>query len=224
MRSWLRFSLRWLIAAMAFLAVLVSHIKTSLDLRQARREIASQQAELKQLRDELGVFEVTDPAKAHAIFVRRTEDKAWRWRVYLPPGRRYMMKWAVDDIPGRGELASQWEGQHFEPLPLERSTFNVDLYLRKGADGKWRWFVRYPWGELSRELPETHSVVAPQEPVALNTDIAGRMEVTVSDLREPLVLFRYQVIPQAEFDAAQTQGKMPEGPHDGVQVWIELAK
>jgi len=223
-RPWVRFSLRWLIVAMAFLAVLVSHVKTSLDLRQSQIEINRRQAELKLLRDELGVFEVTDPAKAHVIFVRQNEDKSWRWRVYLPPGGPYMMKWAIDDIPGEG-LATQWEGQNFQIRPLESSTFNVDVFLRRGADGRWRWFVRYPWGEKQHELPDNYMLLAPSQPITIISDPRLRTaSVTTSDLGQPLVLFRYRVIPKVEFDAAQAQGKVPEGPYDGIMVWLERAK
>ena len=223
-RRWLRFSLRWLIVAMAFLAVLVSHVKTSLDLRSAHLTIARQQAELKQLRDELGVFEVTDPTKVHVIFVRQNEDMSWRWRVYLPPKDRYMMKRAIEQIPGEG-LATQWHGQNFQIFPVESSTFNVDVFLRRGADGKWRWLVRYPWGEGQHELPDDHSLIAPSEPIVISGDPRGRPgRVEISDPRQPLVLFRYRVIPQAEHDAAQAQGEVPLGPYDGIMVWIEPAK
>jgi hypothetical protein len=221
---WLRYSLRWLLVAIAFLAVVVSHVKTSLDLRQSQRTSSRQQAELKQLRDELGIFEVHDRTKAHVVFVRQTEDKAWRWRVYLPPGGRYMMKWAIDAIANEG-LSSEWEGQNFQPIPKEASTFNVDVFLRQGADGKWRCFLRYPWGELTRELPEEHVLVSPMEPTVFRGDPHFRAgQLTLSDPREPLVLFRYQVMPQADNDAAQAKGEQPDGPFPGIMVWIEPAK
>jgi hypothetical protein len=223
-RPRLRFSLRWLLIAMAFLAVVVSHLNTSLKLRQADATIARQQAQLKQLRNELGVFEITDAAKAHVLFVRQTEDKAWRWRVYLPPSGDYMMKWAIDEIPSEG-LSSQWEGQSFQPHPKELSTFNVDVFLRKGADGKWRWFLRYPWGELTRELPDDHVLLAPSQPIVISGDLRNRSaQVTLCDPRKPVVLFRYQLMPQADFDAAQAQGRQPDGPFPGIMVWIEPAK
>jgi|GEM_PF-4621268 len=223
-RPRLRYSLRWLLVAMAFLAVVVSHVKTSLDLSHSRQTISEQQAELKRLRDELGVFEVNDVTKAHVIFVRQTEDKAWRWRVYLPPGSHYMMKWAIDAIPNE-DLASEWEGQNFQPHPHELATFNVDVFLRKGADGKWRWFLRYPWGELTRELADDHVLLAPSEPIVISGDPGNRSaQVAISDPRKPVVLFRYQVMPQADFEAAQGQGRKPDGPFPGIMVWIEPAK
>jgi len=209
---------------MAFLAVVVSHLNTSLNLRNAQRTISRQQAELKQLREELGVFEVNDRTKAHFIFVRQTEDQAWRWRVYLPAGGNYMMKWATDAIPNEG-LSSEWEGQNFQRFPKDDLTFNVDVCLRKGADGKWRWFVRYPWGEFSRELPEEHMLLSPMQPTVTSGDPRRRPgQLTIRDPREPLVLFRYQVKPQADHEAAQAKGQLPVGPYPGIMVWIEPAK
>ncbi len=220
----LRYSLRWLLVAMAFLAVVVSHVNTSLNLRQAEQTISRQQADLKRLRDELGVFEISDFTKTHIIFVRQNEEKAWRWRVYVPPGGRYMMKWAIDEIPNDG-LASQWEGQNFQPNPQERSTFTVDVFLRKGADGKWRVFLRYPWGELKRELPEDHVLISPTQPIVLLGNPGSHPgQLSLCDPRQPLVFFRHRVVPQTEFDSAQAKGELPPGPFPGIMVWIEPAK
>jgi hypothetical protein len=135
-----------------------------------------------------------------------------------------MLKWAVDAIPNKG-LASGWEGQNFQPIPKEFSPFNVDVFLRQGADRKWRWFLRYPWGELTRELPEDHLLVSPKLPIVMHGAPRSRPgQLAVSDPRQPLVLFRYQANPQGGFDAAQAQGMLPEGTHPGIMVWIEPAK
>ena len=221
---WPRFSLGALIAVIAFVAISVSHFNTSLNLRHAQEVIARQQAELSRHRSELGVFEVKDRSKAHVIFVRQLDDKAWRWRVYLPPTRRYMMKWATDEVPSEG-LSSLWEGQNFQPIPQDSSTFNVDVFLRRGSNGKWRCILRYPWGELTRELPDGHSLISPEHPVVIRGDPGYRPgELILSDLHQPFVLFRYQVVPQTEFDAAQGQGQQPVGMFPGIMVWIEAAK
>ena len=218
---WPRYSLRWLLAATAFLAVFGSHLNTSLNLRRAQQAIAEQQAELKRLRSELGIFAISDPAKAHVLFVSQPEDKLWRWRVYLPPQRRYLMKWATDDVAGQG-LATQWEGQDFQAFAHDDPTFTVDVFLRKGSDGKWRWFLRHPWGELTREVPADHPLVTPMQPIVIRGDPRNNArELELSDPRQPVVLFRYQLIPQAEYDAAQAKGEQPTGPYPGIMVWIE---
>jgi len=216
-----RVSLAWLLTAMACLAVVVSHVSTSWRLRTAQQTIRRQQAGLRTLRDELGVFEVSDRTKAHVLFVRQLEDKAWRWRVYLPPGR-YQMKWAIDAIPQEG-LSSDWEGQGFERARQDDSTFVVDVLLRRAADGKWSWFLRHPHGEMKREVPTDHPLVSPAQPLVLENDLRGR-QLELSDSREPVVLFRHRAVPQAEFDAAQAQGKRPDGTFPGVIIWIEPAK
>jgi hypothetical protein len=221
-----RFSLRWLLVATAFVAVVVSHVNTSLNLRRGQRTIEQQQGELKKLRDELGVFEVEDRTKAHVVFVRQTEDKAWRWRLSLPPQGRYMLKWAIDSVASK-DLSSQWEGQQFQTLGLDSTTFTVDLFLRKGADGHWRWFLRNTGrlgtGELTREVPADHPLISPSQPIVGRVECNGSGGLTLSDPKEPLVLFRYQLIPQAEFDAAQAPRHEPDGTFPGIIVWIEPA-
>jgi len=80
LRPGLRFSLRWLLVAMAFLAVVMSHLNTPHKLQRADGLIVHQQDELQRLRSELGILEITDATKARVLFVRQTADKAWRWR------------------------------------------------------------------------------------------------------------------------------------------------
>ena len=220
-RRGLRISLAWLLTAMACLAVVVSHVSTSWRLQTAQQTIARQQAELRTLRDELGVLEVSDHTKVHVLFVRQQEDKAWRWRVYLPPGR-YQMKWAIDDIPRDG-LPSNWEAQDIQRIGQLDSALAVDVLLRRAADGKWHWFLRHPHGELKREVPADHVLVSPTQPVAIENELHGR-PLEMSDPREPLVLFRYRAVPQAVFDAARAQGNSPDGAFPGVMIWIEPAK
>jgi hypothetical protein len=63
------------------------------------------------------------------------------------------------------------------------------------------------------------------QPIVMSGDPRGRPgQLTVSDPRLPLALFRYQVIPQADFDAAQSRGIEPQRPHAGIMIWIEPAR
>jgi hypothetical protein len=221
----LRYSLAGLMAGAACFIIVVSHINTSIRLRQAEQSVAAQQAELARLRDELGIFDVEDPTQVHSVFVRQMEDKAWRWRVYLPPRGRYMFKWATDEIPGEG-LSFQWEGQEFQPALQDPTGFNVDVFLRNDARGVPHWFVRYPWGEFKRAIPEGMSPLSPQEPVGIAGDPHFRPgHLIVSDPKQPVVLFRMQMIPEAEAKAAQVKGGGDiDGTFPGIMVWIEPAK
>jgi hypothetical protein len=66
------------------------------------REVGPLRAEVRQLRDEVGVLSIDDPTKVYAIGVRTSPDYIWKWRVWIPEGHAYLMKYAGETIPKSG--------------------------------------------------------------------------------------------------------------------------
>lgn len=64
----------------------------------------------KEYRDELGIFEIEDPAKMHVLQIPTEEGAARKYRVYLPPGRRYSAYYKVNGIPDKGTTAGSFNG------------------------------------------------------------------------------------------------------------------
>lgn len=58
--------------------------------------------EVHQLRNELGIFEIEDPSKIHAIRMETDDSSLSKFRVYLPEGARYHVNYAYSDIPEEG--------------------------------------------------------------------------------------------------------------------------
>ncbi len=54
---------------------------------------------LKQTLGDAGYLDVTDESKYHAIAVPTYDDLTWRWRVWLPEGKRYSMVAVLNDLP-----------------------------------------------------------------------------------------------------------------------------
>src|SRR5688500_10564334 len=65
-------------------------------------EIVPLREENRRLRDELGELFVEDDTKVHAIAVRSTEDLVWKWRIWIPEGRRYNIHATGEQIPAKG--------------------------------------------------------------------------------------------------------------------------
>jgi hypothetical protein len=77
----LRFSLRAFLAAVGVVCLVVSNTIAVRELSELRREN-------RRLRDELGYLTIDDPLQVHVAAARSLEELQWRWRVYVPPGKR----------------------------------------------------------------------------------------------------------------------------------------
>jgi hypothetical protein len=76
-------------------------------LMQLWREVGPMRVQLRQLRDEVGRLTIDDPRQFHAIRVRSDSDYSWKWRVWIPEGRKYRIYMATQDIPKHGYPQSQ---------------------------------------------------------------------------------------------------------------------
>jgi hypothetical protein len=65
-------------------------------------EIGPLRAEVHRLRDEVGVLSIDDPTKLCAIRVRTAEDYTWKWRIWIPEGRKYALMYSGESIPKTG--------------------------------------------------------------------------------------------------------------------------
>jgi hypothetical protein len=219
-----RYSLRSAIVAIAFVLVVLSHLKVTFDLRSARTTIARQTKELAELRDEVGLFEILDPSKPHVLAVRTLEPNAYRFRVYLPPRRKdYEICCSVSQIPATGLPSDQYEFQAIRNLsnqtvvPKLGGTFAVDVYVRKDDDGELRLWVRHPQGTMRPVIPATHLLAKDDQPQVWRIEPSSPPQAQVLDPHEPVVLLRWQACAESAIPAT---GEFPDGASDGVMVWI----
>jgi hypothetical protein len=90
-----RFSLATLLLVMALAALGVT-------VWQLYAELVPMRVELRRLRDEVGELSIEDKTKLNAIAVRTKEPFTWKWRVWIPSGRKYQLHYADRDIPRQG--------------------------------------------------------------------------------------------------------------------------
>lgn len=82
------------------------------------REVGPLRAEVLRLRNEVGSLTIDDDTKPHAIRVRTSEDFTWKWRIWIPRGREYLLKYADESIPRQGYPAGQGSITLSEPGEL----------------------------------------------------------------------------------------------------------
>ena len=164
-------------------------------------EIAPLRRELRQLRDESGTLSITDNRKPHAIELETEDPNHWKWRVWVPEGRRYEVCCVHGGVPLKGLPARNtlvW---------LDPGTHVIDYRLtREETRDAWSATV-----EAANAIDATR--VAWGEPAWYIVRGVGR-STTAFDADEPAVLCRYR----ASNDA---NPRTINGPTDGFMIWLE---
>jgi hypothetical protein len=204
----LRFSLRGLILVSALVCAVVSHVRTSLELRRTKEEA-------KLLRNELGYLTITNTDHVHAIAVAADEAwarKQWKWKLHLPEGRRFDIHCKTTDLPS-------------SDLPSDRvvlSGVTGDLTLSVSA-------VRSPKGEwqVVQQCDSGANLTSPiSNATWLEKDESATFDQTGKDFTksvapgEPLVLLRVRVAKKVPVGGGMGVTMDPK-PTDGIMVWVK---
>ncbi|QDU57146.1 hypothetical protein [Aeoliella mucimassa] len=106
-RRLFRFSLLTMVLLTTIIGLVITVV-----LQQAK--LAPMEAENKRMRNELGIFKIEDPEKIHVIRVPTEDNAPRKYRVYLPPGRKYVRCYRGYDIPEQ-EIPEQTNIEVLEP-------------------------------------------------------------------------------------------------------------
>lgn len=136
-RQWWQFSLLNLLLVAVIVCVTAAYYGSRQELEQAKRETASQKLEIKELRDQIGVLDISDESKIY-LRARKIPDDLdpfhWRWRVHLPKlpaGSYWQFECLVGkveskgfDVPTKGAGGARQDGQ-----------FDLDATFQRHLDG-----------------------------------------------------------------------------------------
>jgi hypothetical protein len=111
---------------------------------QMGREIVPLRSTIRGLRQELGQFEVNDHDvdQLHVQRAKSITASAWKWRVYLPPGKEYSLCVTEGDMPDMPphELA-KWLTDHQDELSsvgsLEQGQFTLEMAVERYGNRWW---------------------------------------------------------------------------------------
>lgn len=219
----IRFSLVSLLLTTAVIAVSISHIQTS-------RRLAVTQSALTTAQNELGVLTIEDVNDVHAIALPSPGGMQWRWRIQLPKGPTFRLRWAVSDaIPESGlpQLPDQLDGSNVDgfafldvrgkPLP-SGEPFIVNLSIARDEFGDWKLTCSYPRRSTSHTI-DAPPVWLTKRGRGVTAEIAGRGKTEYLAPSQPFILLRYRK------PTTTPTGRMTVdmNPTDGIIVWIEAA-
>jgi hypothetical protein len=210
----IRFSLMSLMLFAALVCVSISHFRTSWSLDKT-------QVALRTANNELGYLTIDDPKQICAIALPTFGPMQWRWRLHLPPGKRYQLRWAINNVPesdlpaapGVNKLALLDAAA--KPIAT-KEPFVFILAIHKNDAGQWL---------LNAVLPERGEAmtikVVPEwldgDRIGWTERTAGRDQTEACDGSGPLALLRYRKGKQVPPNGWTVDMQ----PTDGIAVWIE---
>ncbi len=127
-RKW-RFSLRRLFAVCIIATIVASHVITSMRLFR-------ENSELRELRQEVGYLDVRNTNLPHIVGVKTLDDLTWKWKLYLPEGRTFVIREFLGTAPpennfnAEGSYVRRWDG-------IFTGYVDLELTLRLDYEGKW---------------------------------------------------------------------------------------
>jgi hypothetical protein len=198
-----RFSLRTLLTLTAWLAM-------GMTIFLQWRELAPLRAEVKKLRVETGKLWIEDESKSHAIEVETDDELTWKWRVWLPAGRRYVIRSHGEQISAKSfpkEGGSMWVDGGYEQVV----TYRIKKDPKNGA-----WKGECSLSNGAAVGADFHKWVEWNDRVMTGEGIGKQQRVFDPPQRITLIRQRY-----AEGNGSSES--IPD-PADGFIIWIEPAK
>lgn len=235
-----KFSLLGLIALMTIVALvmgLYSSARRNAQINDLNDQLA---AENKEFRNELGIFEVEDSTKLHALRAPTEGDEPRKYRIYLPPGYKYTRCYKANGIPER-DVPQRVNAEPLDPglyvfrIEIERSNDKNTGDPQPYATVK---LEREQQGDVNSTSSTFISVGERQNDWLVNKETGSTAfgwqepsrEVELHDPSEPFVLYRARAH-QVQVRSRGSNGRLISwsskeinGETDGFMVWIESEK
>lgn len=188
------------------LLLLMTIVGMAIVIARLWHEVGPLRAEVRKLRDEVGALSIDDPKKVYAIQVRMTPDYVWKWRVWVPEGRSYLLKYAGENIPKAGIP----KPNGFITVNKSGETWVQYNISPEAAATRWAGSLQTPGGSVGG---------ASQDWVKWKRQVSsGESVVHTTKEFEPdkvIVLARHRV---SENAASSNQIEDPSG---GFMIWLE---
>ncbi|MBC7852588.1 MAG: hypothetical protein IAF94_04045 [Pirellulaceae bacterium] len=223
-----QFSLFTLLLVAIVACVVAAYLGTARRLEEAKATIGRQQADLKardaeitKLEAELGILTITDPSKVHILALRSKEDWHWRWRVYLPPGKKWRITQALGErVPKQGfDMSNVPHGSSSGDLSNEE--FTAEVWIARDVNGSLRLNRRFGGSGVANGISEEDAkkLLAGG---STSTHTAGMSATEVFDPAGPIELLRLHThshIPQPDGSSISS-----EKPDFGILLFLEEAR
>ena len=197
------------------LLLLVSFIAMAIALYLAYSELVPMRREVRQLRDNAGVLSIDDPSKLQAIAVDTYTHNAWKWRVWIPAGKKYSLRFAGSQIPKKDLFPDVHQSLRGDSK-AEGHEIEVVARIEKRLSGQLLLAVNSGSVTTYHAINEKDAKWLVDSSSGWTSEGVGK-STTVAKSDSPFVLMRRRVF--------YRKGSVPPTPQpdvtDGVLIWIE---
>jgi hypothetical protein len=189
----------------------VDELKVVIDQQKV---VAAQQAEqIVALRAELGYLTIEDRHKVHLLELPTRGDREWKFRAYLPPGRKWRLCSSNGQIPAQG-----FDGVHHGWATLKEGEQTIEAFVHAPEGGEPVFVVRSPTG-TSRGGISKEDYQRLTNGGASWSSVGKSLQVKSPD--EELRLLRYRTNREEIAADGSKSSRSTDEPTFGFLVWIE---
>ena len=179
----------------------------------AQRETNRLRAENRQLREELGVLAVGDPAKFYARALVVNDNLKWRWRIYFPNRRSYRINLQTARIDDFGRPSGSGSSTTFL---AEKGEYAIELEARKISPGHVELHLLLPSGNMTTSAQTLEPGFDDWADGSSTTSQLNHAS-TEYDPDKPLELLRLRAMQRTTPNSSTSATT----PCPGLLVWIE---
>ena len=224
MRSY-RFSLKTLLFAAVFIALSVALWETNRNVDRLRQDLSATRQKNRELQAELGRFSEVDRNLIQAVRVYTPQDDLRRYRLFLPIDRKYRLYIAHGHVPADGlpptatltNLTRRWTTSS---SPCEPGEFTLDVNMEQ-VDNDWTIRASRLTGKRAHtksNLAEFNDWLNDRRAWWFDSTVGEKVITSPKD--QPLILFCLRRAVVTELGDEYAVGA-PQGPADGIIIWIE---
>jgi hypothetical protein len=177
---------------------------------QLWREVGPLRAEVRRLRDEMGVLSVEDDTKIHAIQVSTDDSLTWKWRIWVPEGRPIYVRHLWGNVPRVGFPGSR----DSTTLPPGDQWVTVSIRYDPNS-GTWKGILRTRSTRLTSTISETNLFFT-DESISRSEGIGTAAQIE-DDSNQPIILQRYRAVPRGAGGESLDQ----DATTPGFIIWLE---
>jgi hypothetical protein len=207
--------------SLATLLLLVTIACMAVALWVTARELWTLRAENQQYRNESGYLTISDPKRLHVIQIPTTDADTWRWRVFVPDDRQFLLHTSVGDVSLAG-----YTGGSGTSTTIPAGEHTVSARIARDIAGKR--VLRFDFGNggsTSTGMEGRRGDWLDRDMRGYSTAGAGVGKTQSAEPGQPLELIRLRAMETVEVkhpDGSVTKESVtPKGAADGFLIWIE---
>lgn len=192
--------------------LLTTIVAMAIVIVQYWREIGPLRQEVFGLRNEVGRLTFEDRSKIHAIAVRTNESLTWKWRIWVPQGKRVTMHLQAGDVPRTGVPSPR---NTVQLVPGEQSL--ILRFHQVPSSHRWRASLESSvGGGILVDVPESQEWPIWKEYAGTGEGVGQETRVFDND-SNVLILSRQRI---GEVSSSMEVEKMG-GPTAGYIIWLD---